>query len=163
MSAYRALERECQRNLELIWLTGRLAPDFKTIADFRRDNGPAIRRVCTQFVTLCRCTFSTPAPSRSTAVSSLTSNARAEGRYDRRDFVYDAKTDTYICPANERLTYRMTTEEGGKVLRRYWTSGCEACALKKHCTPILERVQQRLDRRPDARAPLNGRASIRDD
>ena len=39
----RRLERETQRNLELIWLTGRLAPDFKTIADFRRDNGPAIR------------------------------------------------------------------------------------------------------------------------
>ena len=50
----RALERECHRNLELIWLTGRLAPDFQTIADFRRNNGPAIRRVCTQFVSLCR-------------------------------------------------------------------------------------------------------------
>jgi transposase len=50
----RGLERECRRNLELIWLTGRLAPDFKTIADFRRDNGPAIRRVCSQFVALCR-------------------------------------------------------------------------------------------------------------
>ena len=50
----RGLERECNRNLELIWLTGRLAPDFKTIADFRRDNGIAIRKVCAQFVALCR-------------------------------------------------------------------------------------------------------------
>ncbi|WP_028474980.1 IS1182 family transposase [Nevskia ramosa] len=50
----RRLERETQRNLELIWLTSRLSPDFKTIADFRRDNGPAIRRVCAQFITLCR-------------------------------------------------------------------------------------------------------------
>jgi len=50
----RGLERECRRNLELIWLTGRLAPDFKTIADFRRDNGPEIRKVCQQFVALCR-------------------------------------------------------------------------------------------------------------
>lgn len=50
----RRLERECRRNLELIWLTGRLEPDFKTIADFRRDNGPAIRKVCQQFVALCR-------------------------------------------------------------------------------------------------------------
>ena len=50
----RRLEREAQRNVELMWLTGRLAPDFKTIADFRRDNGPAIRRVCVQFVQLCR-------------------------------------------------------------------------------------------------------------
>jgi len=41
----RRLERECQRNVELMWLTGRLAPDFKTIADFRRDNGTAIRNV----------------------------------------------------------------------------------------------------------------------
>lgn len=50
----RRLERECGRNLELVWLTGRLKPDFKTIADFRKDNGPAIRKVCQQFVALCR-------------------------------------------------------------------------------------------------------------
>ena len=50
----RRLETEAQRNLELIWLTGRLAPDFKTIADFRRDNGEAIRKVCKEFVLLCR-------------------------------------------------------------------------------------------------------------
>ena len=50
----RRLEREAQRNVELMWLTGRLAPDFKTIADFRKDNGEAIRRVCRQFVILCR-------------------------------------------------------------------------------------------------------------
>lgn len=50
----RRLERECARNLELIWLTGQLKPDFKTIADFRRDNGPAVRKVCRQFVALCR-------------------------------------------------------------------------------------------------------------
>jgi len=50
----RRLERETRRNLELIWLTGRLMPDFKTIADFRRDNGAAIRAVCSQFVALCR-------------------------------------------------------------------------------------------------------------
>src|SRR5271165_5023080 len=50
----RRLERETQRNLELMWLTGRLTPDFKTIADFRRDNGPAIRAACAQFVVLCR-------------------------------------------------------------------------------------------------------------
>ncbi len=50
----RRLERECQRNIELIWLTGQLAPDFKTIADFRKDNGKAIREVCRQFVALCR-------------------------------------------------------------------------------------------------------------
>jgi transposase len=50
----RRLECEARRNLELMWLTGHLAPDFKTVADFRRDNGPAIRRVCAQFVELSR-------------------------------------------------------------------------------------------------------------
>jgi transposase len=50
----RRLERECQRNVELMWLTGKLAPDFKTIADFRKDNGKAIRLVCREFVMLCR-------------------------------------------------------------------------------------------------------------
>ena len=50
----RRLERETQRNIELMWLTGRLMPDFRTIADFRRHNGPAIRAACAQFVVLCR-------------------------------------------------------------------------------------------------------------
>jgi len=50
----RRLEREAQRNVELMWLTGRLAPDFKTIADFRKNNGEAIRLVCREFVMLCR-------------------------------------------------------------------------------------------------------------
>src|SRR5277367_104092 len=50
----RRLERETQRTIELMWLTGRLMPDFKTIADFRRDSGPAIRAACAQFVVLCR-------------------------------------------------------------------------------------------------------------
>ena len=50
----RRLEREAGRNVEVMWLTGRLAPDHKTIADFRKDNGRAIRKVCSQFVVLCR-------------------------------------------------------------------------------------------------------------
>jgi len=339
----RRLERECQRNVEVMWLIGQLTPDFKTIADFRRANGPAIRKVCSRFVALCRDLHlldgnvvaidgskfkavnhreknftkdrlakriaaiegtierylkeldradreqevtGVPVPAAKVArltqgietlkaklgrlaaiearmVASgeaqisltdpdaramtsqshsaytvgynvqsavdtehhlivahevtnvgidkghlgsmagkarealgadtieafadrgyfkseeivaceeagievyvprpLTSNARAAGRYDRRDFVYDAKSDTYVCPAGERLTYRMTTEEAGKVLRRYWTDTCGTCALKEHCTPskqrrvarweheaILDRVQARLDQRPDA-------------
>ena len=68
-----------------------------------------------------------------------------------------------MCPAGERLTYRMTTEDAGKVLRRYWTDACGTCALKEHCTPskqrrvarweneaVLDLVQTRLDQRPDA-------------
>src|SRR6201997_858632 len=54
VASSRRLEREAQRNVEMMWLTQRLAPDFKTIADFRKDNGPAIRGACRQFVALCR-------------------------------------------------------------------------------------------------------------
>ncbi|MFV1853102.1 MAG: IS1182 family transposase [Thalassospira sp.] len=50
----RRLEREAGRNVEVMWLLGRLVPDHKTIADFRRDNGPEIRKVCSRFVELCR-------------------------------------------------------------------------------------------------------------
>jgi hypothetical protein len=50
----RRLEREAGRNLEVMWLLGRLVPDDKVIADFRKNNGPAIRKVCARFVELCR-------------------------------------------------------------------------------------------------------------
>src|SRR5271170_8213521 len=54
IASSRRLEREAGRNVELMWLTGRLAPDFKTIADFRKDNGAAIRATCRRFVEMCR-------------------------------------------------------------------------------------------------------------
>jgi transposase len=54
IASSRRLEREAQRNVEMMWLTERLAPDFKTIADFRKDNGPAIRATCRRFIDLCR-------------------------------------------------------------------------------------------------------------
>ncbi len=91
-----------------------------------------------------------------------TSNARARGRFDRQEFVYDRDKDVYVCPAGQHLTYRMTREEDGKVLHRYWTTVCATCPLKQDCTPakerrvtrwehedVLERVQQRLDENPD--------------
>lgn len=53
-SSTRRLEKECRRNLEVLWLMRQLAPDFKTIADFRKDNGNAIKRVCRQFIVFCR-------------------------------------------------------------------------------------------------------------
>src|SRR3989449_7734292 len=56
----RRLEREAGRNLEVMWLTGRLVPDHKTIADFRKDNGSAIKKVCEQFVALCRQMLAAP-------------------------------------------------------------------------------------------------------
>jgi transposase len=54
IASSRRLEREAGRNVELMWLTERLTPDFKTIADFRKDNGPAIRATCRRFVEMCR-------------------------------------------------------------------------------------------------------------
>jgi transposase len=336
----RRLEREAGRNVEVMWLTGRLVPDHKTIADFRKDNGKAIRQVCARFVELCReigllATASvaidgskfkavnnrdknftrakverrraqleesvarylsqldtadrheptealatkterlkeklgklkeemaklaaveaqmlaspdqqvslTDPDSRSMATSGrgsgvvgyyvqvavdtehhlivahevttsgsdraqlanmakqakavlqaeelaavadrgyfnspeilachkagitvtlpkpMTSGAKADGRYGRQDFVYIAAEDVYRCPAGERLTYRYTNEEAGKVLRRYWTTACSKCPLKSQCTTgperriarwehehLLDAVQQRLDANPQA-------------
>ena len=92
----------------------------------------------------------------------MTSNAKAAGRFGKQDFVYIAADDVYICPARERLTYRATTTDAGKIIRRYWTSACRACALKSKCTPetvrrvsrweheaVLETVQARLDHHPE--------------
>lgn len=335
----RRLEAEAQRNLELIWLTGRLAPDFKTIADFRRDNGEAIRGVCKEFVLLCRrmklftdgivaidgskfkavnnrdknftdrklqarieqledsigrymveldradLDAAAVLPSRvahlkekiakvkqqmqalevigeqmkasadgqisltdpdarsmatsgrgtgivgynvQTAVDAkhhlivahevtnvghdrgelagmakrakaatgerelialadrgyyegyeileceragvaaivpkpMTSNNLAEGLFDKRDFVYDAKKDQYRCPAGRIAIYRFTSEEGGKTLHKYWSSDCPQCPMKPRCTKsqnrriarwehedTLDIVQERLDGAPEA-------------
>jgi transposase len=298
----RRLERECQRNLELMWLTGRLAPDFKTIADFRHASGDGIQNVCRRFVVLCRelKLFSqaivaidgskfkavnkwgselhrgedrpiptagrahldtletadrtqpvelqakterlqdkikklrkrmreldelkaqlksepdeqlslTDPDARSMATSrlgsgsvgynvqmavdgkhhlivahnvtndssdrsqfsamalatrdamgkvrlqahadrgyynsvelkacddagiaayvpkSMTSNAKAEGRFDKSDFIYIARDDEYKCPAGQRAIYRYTRDERGLQIRRYWSSACPQCPIK---------------------------------
>jgi transposase len=339
LQSSRRLELETQRNVELMWLTGRLTPDFKTIADFRKDNGEAIRRVCRQFVELSRQLglldeavvaidgskfkavnnrdknftphklkarvqqleesiaryladldradrepTSLPAArvsqlkekiaavkahvrklgkiekqmlqtpdqqvsltdpdARSMATSGrgtgivgynvqtavdtknhlivahevtnvghdrtqlfamakqarsamgteeltaladrgyfkseeildcdqagmtplvpkpLTSNSKADGRFDKRDFVYIAEDDEYRCPAGQRAIKRFTTIENGMTLNKYWSSACPRCPLKAQCTTsnyrritrweheaVLDAMQQRLDRQPDA-------------
>ena len=339
LQSSRRLERETQRNLELIWLTGRLTPDFKTIADFRKDNGQAIRNVCREFIVLCRRlnlfaeaivaidgskfkavnnrdkNFTdnklkkrmeqleesigrylaeldradrqptaitegkvsrlqdkvaavkaqlqrlqqigqqlqeapdgqvslTDPDARSMATSGrgtgmvgynvqtavdtqhhlivahevtnlghdrtqlsamakqarsamgkeeltvladrgyfnspeilecdqagmsplvpkpLTSNSKAEGRFDKRDFVYLAEDDEYRCPAGQRAIKRFTTVEHGLTLHKHWTSACPRCPLQAQCTTsdyrriarweheaVLEAMQERLDQQPDA-------------
>ena len=334
----RRLERETQRNIELMWLTGRLMPDFKTIADFRKDNGAAIRAVCRQFVVLChqlnlfteagvaidgskfkavnnrdknftlnkiqkrmeqveasidrylaamdtadrqegevaqaksvrlkdkiaslkqqmqqfreiqQAVQSAPGQqisltdpdARSMATSGkgtgivgynvqtavdtkhhlivahevtnrghdrdqlsnmgrqaqaatshealtviadrgyfkseeilaceeacitplvpkpLTSGAKAEGRFGKQDFIYNAAEDEYRCPAGQRLTWRYNNVEHGLTLRHYWASCCAACAIKQQCTTgkerrikrweheaVIDAMQQRLDQAPD--------------
>ncbi len=335
----RRLEREAGRNVEVMWLTGRLVPDHKTIADFRKDTGPAIRKVCAQFVALCRqlelfadasvaidgskfkavnardknftrakmqrrmeqieesverylhqldsADRQEPGLARTTETARLkdkiailkeemerlgklearmlatpdqqisltdpdarsmatsgrgsgmvgynvqaavdtkhhlivahevtnqgtdrsqlaniaeqakaaletdrldavtdrgyfnsaeilacdvagitvtlpkpqTSGNRIKGRFVKRDFRYLAAEDVYLCPAGERLVYHYTNQEKGLILRRYWTSACQTCALKDKCTTgkerritrwehehVLEAVQRRLDEHPE--------------
>ncbi|KFX67358.1 transposase [Pseudomonas taeanensis MS-3] len=332
----RRLEREAQRNVELMWLTGRLMPDFKTIANFRKDNGKAIRAVCRQFVVLCQQVglFSealiaidgskfkavnnrdrnftsaklqrrmeeiessinrylssldtadrqepvvaqakterlhgkiaalkikmqelkeievrlnetpdkqislTDPDARSmktrgtgivgynvqTAVDAkhhlivahevtndgsdrsqlspmaklarqamgakklsvvadrgyfkseeilachqaditvhvpkpMTSGAKADGRYNKTEFIYDTETDEYKCPAGQRLIWRYASVEKGLKLHTYWSSHCQSCELKAQCTPstqrrvrrweyesVLEDMQRRLDQAPE--------------
>jgi len=339
IASSRRLEREAQRNMELMWLTGRLMPDFKTIADFRKDNGTAIRATCRQFVLLCRKLdlFSdavvgidgskfkavnnrdknytphklqrrieqieasitrylsameaadrqesevaqaksvrlkekiaalreqmqqframeevvraapdgqvslTDPEARSMATSGkgtgivgynvqaavdaqhhliiahevtnvgndraqlskmaqqardgsgqdaltviadrgyfkgeeilaceqagatplvpkpLTSGAKAEGRFGKQDFVYFPQDDVYRCPAGELLTWRFDRVEDGQLLRHYWTTACQGCAIKAQCTTgkqrrikrwehqsVIDAMQQRLDQAPHA-------------
>ncbi len=91
----------------------------------------------------------------------MTSGAKADGRFVKPDFRYVAAEDVYICPAGERLTHRFSNEEHGLVLRRYWTTACQGCAIRHKCTPgrerritrwehedVLEAVQRRLDEQP---------------
>jgi transposase len=93
----------------------------------------------------------------------LTSGAKSDGRFGKQDFAYLADEDVYRCPAGERLPYRYTNEEAGKVLRRYWTTACSKCPLKSQCTTgperrvtrwehehLLDDVQRRLDANPQA-------------
>ena len=334
----RRLEREAGRNVELMWLTCRLMPDFKTIADFRKDNGPAIRKVCREFVLICRKLnlftkalvaidgskfkavnardrnftrgkikrrleqidasiarylgqiesndrsgdgdvdyktgqlenkigklqkeverlnrlqkellkkddqqiSETDTDARSMATSGRgsgmvgynvqsavdtehhlivahevtnvghdrsalhdmskaakevfdvetlevvadrgyyngseileceksnitpyvpkthTSGSLSKGRFDKRDFKYIEKNDEYICPAGERLIWRMKTVEKGKELNRYWSSNCQICSLKAKCTTgksrrvtrwqheaTLEAMEARLAQNPE--------------
>jgi Transposase DDE domain len=93
----------------------------------------------------------------------MTSGAKSEGRFGKQDFVYLADESVYRCPAGERLKYYYTNEEKGQKLHRYWTTACRSCALKAKCTKgpqrritrweheeVVEAVQARLDRNPDA-------------
>lgn len=93
----------------------------------------------------------------------MTSGAKSEGRFGKQDFVYLAGENVYRCPAGERLKYYYTNEEKGQKLHRYWTNACRRCTLKAQCTKgiqrritrweheeVIEAVQARLDKNPDA-------------
>ena len=93
----------------------------------------------------------------------LTSNSRADGRFDKRDFVYIAKRDAYRCPAGERAIWRFSTIENGLTIHKYWSSACPRCSMKSRCTTskyrriarweheqVLDDMQRRLERTPEA-------------
>jgi transposase len=94
---------------------------------------------------------------------STTSSAKADGRFDKADFIYDAETNEYRCPAGQQLIWRCSSSERGLKLHRYWSSHCQRCAIKDKCTPsterritrwenedVLEAMQTRLDQAPDS-------------
>lgn len=91
----------------------------------------------------------------------LTSNAKAEGRFGKADFIYIAKDDEYLCPAGQRAIRRFTSTEERRTDYIYWSSACPRCPIKVKCTPgeyrrirrwehetVLEAMQRRLDRWP---------------
>src|SRR3984893_7087975 len=110
----RRIERECQRNIELIWLTGRLAPDFKTIADFRKDNGEAIRNVCREFVVLCR-RIDLFSDASSTAASSKAVNTRdrnfTQAKMQRRLEQIDESINRYLSQLDSADRQGLTAPE----------------------------------------------------
>jgi Transposase DDE domain len=69
----------------------------------------------------------------------LTSNSKFEGRFDKRDFIYDSQRDEYQCPAGRTAIYRFTTVEDGTTLDKYWSSAWGGCHLKPQCTPAPNR------------------------
>src|SRR6516162_775324 len=93
----------------------------------------------------------------------MTSGAKSEGRFGKQDFVYLADENAYRCPAGEKLKYRFTAVEHGQTLHRYWTDACHTCPIKAQCTTgrerritrweheeVVEAVQERLDKNPEA-------------
>jgi transposase len=93
-----------------------------------------------------------------------TSGAKADGRFDKADFIYDKEKNEYQCPAGQRLIWRFSTIEHGLNHSKYWSSHCPQCPIKSQCTlsdyrrvsrweheDILDAMQTRLDRAPDSR------------
>lgn len=126
------------------------ASELKVIADRGYFNGEEIR-ACQEanimaFVPKC-----------------VTSGAKAAGRFDKADFIYDANNNEYRCPAGQSLIWRYSTVERELKVHRYWSSHCQKCEIKAKCTPspqrritrwehedIMDAMQLRLDKTPDS-------------
>lgn len=123
---------------------------LQALADRGYFNGPEIKA--------CRDAGITPLVPKP-----MTSNAKAQGRYSKADFIYIARDDEYQCPAGQPLRRHQTTVEGGLRVHTYWTYICPHCPLKAQCTTsrvrrvrrweheeVVEAMQRRLDRMPGA-------------
>ncbi|MFM0397297.1 IS1182 family transposase [Paraburkholderia phytofirmans] len=149
----RRLEHECQRNVELMWLTGRLAPDFKTIADFRRDNGLAIRNVCRRFVELCRGLKLLSSDmvaidgSKFKAVNCRDRNYTA-GKIDKRQQQIEESVQRYLdmIETADRIS---PTGFDVKTVRLY-----EKIALLRQRMRELEQIKHQLKNEPDGQLSL---------
>lgn len=125
-------------------------PKLKVVADWGYFSGPQIR-TCD----LNRISAYVP--------KSLTSASMQKGLFTKADFVYESRNDLYRCPAGERTVHRFNAVGNDMTLRVYWPSACRLCPPKDRCSPsnyrrirrwehenILEAMQRRLDRKPDA-------------
>ena len=126
-----------------------LAADVTVVADRGYYSGEEIK-ACEE----ARITTYLPKPQ--------TSGNQARGYFGKRDFIYHAEEDEYECPAGERAIFRTSRQEGGKIIRRYWSSSCVRCSIKLQCTTgkerrisrweheaVLDRLDARMEREPD--------------
>jgi len=160
----RRLEREAQRNVELMWLTGRLAPDFKTIADFRKDNGEAIRLVCREFVMLCRKlgllnnTLVAIDGSKFKAVNNRDKNF-TRAKMKRRLAEVEASVDRYLTQLTEVDATETADDKGPELERKITQLREEMVRLKKFEVRMLEAPDKQLSLTdPDARS-MNSRGT----
>ncbi len=160
----RRLEREAQRNVELMWLTGRLAPDFKTIADFRKDNGEAIRLVCREFVMLCRKlgllnnTLVAIDGSKFKAVNNRDKNF-TRAKMKRRLADVEASVDRYLKQLTE-VDATETDDDKGAVLEKKISQLREEMArLKKFEVRMLEAPDQQLSLTDSDARSMNSRGT----
>lgn len=150
----RRLERESQRNLELIWLLERLTPDFKTIANFRKDNGTAIRKVCSQFVALCRklnlLTEATVAidGSKFKAVNNRDNNFTTNKIKRRREQI-EASIERYLSALETADRQEQADFTAAKIQRLQ-----EKIAMLKQQMARLDSIETELEKTPDKQISL---------
>jgi transposase len=167
----RRLEAECLRNVELMWLVGRLAPDFKTIADFRKDNGRGIRKVCAQFVSLCRqLNLLTEASvaidgSKFKAVNARDNNF-TRAKMKRRMEQIGESVDRYLHQmdsADRQETSLARTTKTERLMEKVATLKDEMQRLKKLESEMLDHPDQQISvTDPDARSQsLPGQRVVR--